>query len=238
MKEKELIKLIIRKYEEAQQISHELKPDQRIGLKRGNKHTISSFLEDAVAAFVYDLLDKDKFECWVNQTFRPKGSSKQWCPDIAIVKKNPNESYTLVRILEVKDSPNPFRWNAKKTDNKSLEYVNERLQLLKQYKKVILSYVEPTNGTRKELDVSKNIEMDLVLISGELFQDIKLKALEHHCSDKPIHLHVLLQSHHPNCKGKKISPNQLIEAIENNSKEITYQEESLRNSIKRLTPSP
>lgn len=229
MVEKDLIIAVIHKYEEAQNISGGLPGGQRGNLRRGTKHVISSFMEDIIGAFAADILGED-FEVWVDQSFRFNNGSSQFRPDVTLVKINNGEKQ-IIGFLEVKDSANPFRWNAEAAENRALTYITERTNRLQEYRGQELTYFDyETNGNLR-ISVHDQTKIDLVLFSDRLFSQEKLTALRHACDEDYLCLHILLRGYHPNCKSSNICAESLIEIIETDNTGEIYSEQTLRERL-------
>ncbi|WP_420378775.1 hypothetical protein [Gilvibacter sp.] len=226
MKDKDLIITVIEKYENAQEISAGIPEIEggRSSLKRGVKHRVSSFLEDIIGAYISDILGSDYF-ILVDYSFRFKKEKSQFRPDIAVVEK---KSKMILRFVEVKDSANPFRWNAEKQENRSIKYVDDRKLRLDKFR----------NGTLrakgKDYKVHRNAAMDLVLFSDRLFSEEKLKKLKIHCEKSNFQLHILLKGYHPNTKNGKMSSDELISKIMRDDTDEIYCAKSLRKSIESI----
>lgn len=222
MQEKELIKAVIKKYENAQDISGDIPGAIRANLKRSNKHSVASFLEDAVGAFVADEMGNE-YEIIVEQTFYFKNERSQFKPDVTIVKK---ANKTIVGFIEVKDSANPFRWQGARDENRSIKYVEDRKGRLERFRGNQLRY----NGNCT-YHVDTNARIELVLFSDRLFGQEKLNALESHCDGSFFKLHILLRGYHPNTKHSSVVGEELIKKIEEDQDSKIYSERSLRESL-------
>lgn len=235
MKINKLIIAIINKYNRLQEISTDIPGKMRSNVSRGTKHVISSYLEDILGVFISDLLPRRKYEILVDQFFLFGNSKSQFRPDICIIKKESGEK-KIVAFIEVKDSPNPFRWNAKKFKNNGIKYINQRIKRLQEFRGKNLKYKDVKTKKKIQLLVDKKTKIDLVLISDQLFSKEKLKELSQACNkNKLIELHTLLHGVHPNLKGnsKGLEPQDLIKRIEKNKKK-EYSEKSFRNRIKEI----
>ena len=233
MENKELIISVIQAYERAQEISANIPGQARENLGRKNKHTISSYLEDITGAFIADLL-AGHYQVWIDQTFYFGNSRSQFRPDITIVKRDNGENI-IIGFFEVKDSPNPFRWDSTGAQNRGIEYVNQRILKLNTYRGGRLKYKVIGRRNRVEIMVSPSAKFDLILFSDRLFKANKLTALRAACNGDYIYLHILLSGFHPNVKHQNHTAEQLINWIENNTlRNGTYSETSLRNRLQEI----
>ena len=229
MEEKDLIIAVINKYEEAQNISGGLPGEQRGNLRRGTKHVISSFMEDIIGAFAADILGEE-FEVWVDQSFKFNNMRSQFRPDVTVVKINNGEKQ-IIGFLEVKDSANPFRWNATADENRALTYITERTNRLQEYRGTELTYFDYEINGNRSISVHEHTKIDLVLFSDRLFSQEKLTALGDACDGEYLYLHILLRGYHPNCKSNNISVERLKEIIATDVTGEFYSEQTLRERL-------
>lgn len=233
MKNRDLIISVIKKYEKMQDISRDLPGPSRINLKRGTKHVISSYLEDITGAFIADLLPKTKYTVLVDQTFTFENSKKQFRPDITIIRNAAKGKY-IVGFFEVKDSPNPFRWNERKNQNRGKEYVVSRIKRIDAFRNSYLKYKD-LNQLQHQILVDKDVILDLVFFSDKLFSDDKMTSLKNYCDkNKGVKLHILLRGCHPNVKSSQITANQLIKKIKNGDSKIKYSVKTLKQGVSEI----
>lgn len=220
-----MIETIIRQYEKLQNVHPDFR--DRLNMKRRSNHIISSYLEDIVAAYIYDYLNDQNIEVWINQTFFYT-TKKKFNPDITIVK-NDGDQKKIVGLIEVKDSANSFRWEDNEgNNNTSIIYVDKRIRILNSIRNDHNSIVhyKGDNG-RIAIHIDENLKINLALISNKLFSIANHQRLREYCNNAPVNnvfnLHILFSGPHPNPhkSNRRYTANQLIERIEDDQLNFT-----------------
>lgn len=204
MTPRQMIEAIITHYGILQNVHHDFQ--DRHGLIRKSNSVIASFLEDIVAAYVFDFFhDHDiPVEIWVDQIFS-FGVNQKFKPDITIIDTR-DGTFEIIGFIEVKDSANPFRWkNAAGNNNRSIEYINNRITKLATIKNehdFTINYKNHDLDENIDIIIGENTKIDLVLISDQLFSLENHARLREYCDSAEVsprlNLHILLSRMHPN----------------------------------------
>lgn len=184
MTSKEFLNKTIRLYHKARNSAF-----PHIKIFRGRSHSISSDSEDLFALFLSDKIDCNAI--YVDQPISVKGFSYQIYPDITLVCKG--------QITAFCDLKMDLGWKR----DKLADFCTEQFQLMK---KVRGKECKIRNGITKQdsqLKISKNASMNIVIITDQNIQPLRLKAhLEKAGKLKPaVEVFILTSGEHPNTYG-------------------------------------